>query len=54
MLLGDFGSEKEGYKPIVIGRSNGQVEIRHDGSGETLHKIMLNSPLAKVFKDDFR
>ncbi|EGR29382.1 hypothetical protein IMG5_156790 [Ichthyophthirius multifiliis] len=54
VLLGDFGSERQGYKPIIIGRQNGQIEIRHDATGEILHKVMLSSPLAKIFRDDFR
>lgn len=43
-----------GYRPLIVGRQNGQMEIRHDNTGETLHKLTLNAPLSKVLRDDLR
>ncbi|KAL4450366.1 hypothetical protein ABPG74_009072 [Tetrahymena malaccensis] len=52
--LSDFGNLKEGYRPLVVGRANGQIEIRHDGTGETLHKLQLGGPISKIIRDDLR
>jgi Bardet-Biedl syndrome 2 protein len=39
---------------LVIGWSNGRVEIRNMMTGEVLFKLTLNSPVAKIIKGDYR
>jgi len=39
---------------LIIGWSNGRVEVRSDTSGEVLYKITLDHPIAKVLKGDYR
>lgn len=39
---------------LVIGWSNGRVEVRNDVTGEILYKMSLNSPIAKILQGDYR
>jgi hypothetical protein len=39
---------------LVIGRVNGQIELRNDSSGEVVYKTQLGNTLAKVLRYDFR
>ena len=39
---------------LIIGWSNGRVEVRSDTSGEVLYKTTLNQPIAKILKGDYR
>ena len=53
IVHGNFDKD-EGYRPLVIGRVNGTIEIRHDQNGEVLHKVAMNENLANLMQDDFR
>ncbi len=39
---------------LIIGWSNGRVEVRSDLSGEVLYKVTLDQPIAKILKGDLR
>lgn len=44
----------EGIPSLVLGWSNGKVELRSERKGEELYKKMLKQPIAKVMYTDFR
>jgi Bardet-Biedl syndrome 2 protein len=46
--------EGNGVNDVVIGWSNGRLEVRSEFKGKTLFKKMLKEPIAKVVKTDFR
>jgi len=39
---------------LIIGWSNGRVEVRSEASGEVLYKTTLDHPIAKILKGDLR
>eukprot|EP00825_Cyclidium_porcatum_P052533 TRINITY_DN9982_c0_g1_i4.p1 TRINITY_DN9982_c0_g1~~TRINITY_DN9982_c0_g1_i4.p1 ORF type:complete len:759 (+),score=141.49 TRINITY_DN9982_c0_g1_i4:123-2399(+) len=53
MFQGTF-EKPEGYSPIIIGRQNGQIELRHDQTGEIIHKVTLTEKLSSLLYADLR
>mmetsp|Transcript_16107 Transcript_16107/g.40587 ORF Transcript_16107/g.40587 Transcript_16107/m.40587 type:complete len:715 (+) Transcript_16107:67-2211(+) len=49
-----FDINGDSVKELVIGWSNGRVEVRSDLSGEVLFKDNLESPIAGILLSDFR
>jgi len=39
---------------LIVGWSNGRVEVRNYVSGEVLYKTTLNASVAKILKGDYR
>ena len=53
-IIGMTTEAEEIVHTLVIGWSNGRVEVRNDLSGEVLYKINLDQPIAKILKGDYR
>lgn len=49
-----FFEKEEGYTPIVIGRENGTIELRHDSTGEIIYKVSLPDKLSSILYVDLR
>lgn len=45
---------EDGVPALIIGWSNGKVELRSERKGEEIFKKLLKQPIAKVFFDDYR
>jgi len=44
----------ESPKPLIIGRENGQIELRNENTGEITFKLALGCKLGRLFQFDFR
>jgi Bardet-Biedl syndrome 2 protein len=44
----------DGVPALLLGWSNGKIEVRSDRKGEEMFKKMLKQPIAKVFYEDYR
>ncbi|KRX11170.1 WD40-repeat-containing domain [Pseudocohnilembus persalinus] len=49
-----FEKNDLGFRPLLVSRINGQIEVRNDQSGENLYKLQTNTPIMSLLKEDFR